>query len=629
MQNLVAPLSVSAPMSEAFSATQQVEQGDGSFAETFGENVPTADTAPQKEDDTAANYTGPMVWNGLLPAAPTFALVIGLATGGGVPGETAESGVEAAKGMVERGAIDTDTALPGLQQTDISNLSPVNQPPGEPRVGDAGHVGEQAPTVGIIAALLPASELADLASAAPADIADISFVTSDSVTPASGTAAIAPSVLTTEIANQDAIVLPQDISRPVKADPAAKQFAPVDGAQNNQVNPRQTPAVGTQDAGPVAIKVNPDGAEGSIIQDGDRFNPKAEEHGGFDSQGSAPAILRPITAQTDVVEKISGPVPLDQASSVLSDQIDGLQSSATLVDPVAATQATVVPLDQTAAPQSPTTSFWERSFSGPAALTRMASATAVDEPPEKTTTSSETAEVADEADSSDDPARPASALDKAPGSASSTTGTSLSGPHPGAASSYTGSPDVQSDAVDGFVSGGVLSGLDGNQGLLGRWHQSFDPLAMAATPNTPTGSQSGANGLQSLPVQHVASQLAAVLVRNASSVTELALAPEELGRVKLRMKSDPANPDRMVILISVDRPETLDLFRRHAGELADAIRNAGYSGADIGFDQSGGEGASGQRREPSSLAPALSFDDVDQTQATPMRSVGASLDLRL
>ena len=161
----------------------------------------------------------------------------------------------------------------------------------------------------------------------------------------------------------------------------------------------------------------------------------------------------------------------------------------------------------------------------------------------------------------------------------------------------------------------------------GRWLHAFDPLA--ATSQLPAGPLSGTSGIQSLPVPQVAAQLAAVLVRNASSVTELALAPEELGRVKLRMEQDTANPDRMVIMISVDRPETLDLFRRHSSELADAIRNAGYSGADIGFDQSGGEGASGQRREPSSLASAASFDDLDQPQVTQMRSVGASLDLRL
>ena len=35
----------------------------------------------------------------------------------------------------------------------------------------------------------------------------------------------------------------------------------------------------------------------------------------------------------------------------------------------------------------------------------------------------------------------------------------------------------------------------------------------------------------------------------------------------LKLKPDAANPDRMVVMITFERPETLDLFRRHAGDL--------------------------------------------------------------
>ena len=133
----------------------------------------------------------------------------------------------------------------------------------------------------------------------------------------------------------------------------------------------------------------------------------------------------------------------------------------------------------------------------------------------------------------------------------------------------------------------------------------------------------------SLPVPQVAAQLASVLLSSTDKATELALAPEELGRVRLRLEPDPANPDRLVILINVERPETLDLFRRHAGELAEAIRAAGYSGADIGFGQHG-QGQGQDRQQPSDMfGIGKTSDDPGPTQPALRHATGANLDLRL
>lgn len=146
--------------------------------------------------------------------------------------------------------------------------------------------------------------------------------------------------------------------------------------------------------------------------------------------------------------------------------------------------------------------------------------------------------------------------------------------------------------------------------------------------STPAASP-GAGGSLSLPVQMVALQLAGVLVQASDRVTELALAPEELGKVRLRMEQDAANPDRLTILINVERPETLDLFRRHAGELAEAIRNAGYSGAQIDFGHQGQDGGAQQDRGRSSAGPDLASDEVAPIQHSPRMMAGATLDLRL
>jgi hypothetical protein len=176
--------------------------------------------------------------------------------------------------------------------------------------------------------------------------------------------------------------------------------------------------------------------------------------------------------------------------------------------------------------------------------------------------------------------------------------------------------------------------------LLTGWEEGpSDPRAEAedavASPASPSlgpvsATRGGGAGQVILSIPQVAAQLTGVLVARADGATEVALAPEELGRVRLRLEPDTTNPDRMVILVSVERPETLDLFRRHAGELAEAIRAAGYSGADIGF----GQGSTGQDREKpnaSGEAPWVpaSEDPVQMLSAPRPVVAGASLDLRL
>lgn len=172
---------------------------------------------------------------------------------------------------------------------------------------------------------------------------------------------------------------------------------------------------------------------------------------------------------------------------------------------------------------------------------------------------------------------------------------------------------------------------DGENGLLDSREQ-FDPALLSGAFLQFSSGFSAAPGppsLSSLPVQQIAAQLATVLVDVSDKVTELALSPEELGRVSLRLEPDAANPDRMTVLINVERPETLDLFRRHAGELADAIKAAGYAGADISFGQHGQGGSPDQRPRENTFGSGRLSED--QTPVTPARRevVGATLDLRL
>jgi|GEM_PF-1364763 len=87
-------------------------------------------------------------------------------------------------------------------------------------------------------------------------------------------------------------------------------------------------------------------------------------------------------------------------------------------------------------------------------------------------------------------------------------------------------------------------------------------------------------------------------VRNgrAESV-ELSLAPEGLGHLRLSLQPEG---DVMRVLISAERPETVDLMRRHADQLAQEFRQAGYAGATLSFGQWGTGGAA----HPPAQAPA-------------------------
>ena len=99
------------------------------------------------------------------------------------------------------------------------------------------------------------------------------------------------------------------------------------------------------------------------------------------------------------------------------------------------------------------------------------------------------------------------------------------------------------------------------------------------------------------------------------AVTELRLAPEELGHVRIEMRQDG---DRLVMTVSAERQDTLDLLRRHASELAADLRSSGQTGLDLSFGRWSGadrqadppaqplaSGASGAENPLPSAAPIV------------------------
>lgn len=127
---------------------------------------------------------------------------------------------------------------------------------------------------------------------------------------------------------------------------------------------------------------------------------------------------------------------------------------------------------------------------------------------------------------------------------------------------------------------------------------------LQATPlpglDRPAASQPAAH----LPMP--ASVPAAILAQApqaAVAPVEVVLNPEELGKLRFEIHQQG---DHIKVVLAVERPETLDLLRRHADQLVQEFRAAGYSGASLSFGHWGGQqgGASGQSAPAEPYAPA-------------------------
>ena len=110
---------------------------------------------------------------------------------------------------------------------------------------------------------------------------------------------------------------------------------------------------------------------------------------------------------------------------------------------------------------------------------------------------------------------------------------------------------------------------------------------------------------------------------------EIRLSPDELGRVKLSMVPGEAG---LVVQLVAERPETLDLLRRHADLLAAELRDAGYSGLQFSFSGEGGNKT--QAFELSEDSPDTSGEPFASVKPAALRqaSVAGSnsgLDIRL
>jgi len=127
--------------------------------------------------------------------------------------------------------------------------------------------------------------------------------------------------------------------------------------------------------------------------------------------------------------------------------------------------------------------------------------------------------------------------------------------------------------------------------------------------------------------RHIVQQMAEAVHRNGGDRgVDLLLNPAELGRVRISLSPGEAG---MTVQILADRPETLDLIRRHIDLLAQDFQSLGYEATDFAFSQHQDSAQNGtSQSEPS---PMEGFDaDAPQMPEHPTTSILTDrVDIRL
>tara|TARA_R100001369_G_scaffold86602_3_gene121244 strand:+ start:155 stop:631 length:477 start_codon:yes stop_codon:yes gene_type:complete len=119
------------------------------------------------------------------------------------------------------------------------------------------------------------------------------------------------------------------------------------------------------------------------------------------------------------------------------------------------------------------------------------------------------------------------------------------------------------------------------------------PRAQQAHPVTPMLARA-----EIMP--HIARQLVEVMGQAAHRPTEIVLSPEELGRVRMSMLAEDG---KITVSILTERPETLDLMRRHIDQLGQSFRSMGYDQISFSFGQ-GAQSGDQSSKNPSANNPS-------------------------
>ncbi|PJI86133.1 flagellar hook-length control protein FliK [Yoonia maricola] len=141
---------------------------------------------------------------------------------------------------------------------------------------------------------------------------------------------------------------------------------------------------------------------------------------------------------------------------------------------------------------------------------------------------------------------------------------------------------------------------------------------LTSSPTTVAGTASPETARQ------VATQIAIAVSHGPGKTTEIALNPEELGRVRLSLS---AVDGAISLNILAERPETSDLIRRHMDLLSQEFRQLGYTSISFSFgDQKDEANAQGTPLDETAEPEVQEIAETPQIVSEPPTS---GLDLRI
>lgn len=158
------------------------------------------------------------------------------------------------------------------------------------------------------------------------------------------------------------------------------------------------------------------------------------------------------------------------------------------------------------------------------------------------------------------------------------------------------------------------------------------PSQPAVTEAAPSPARAAPTAAAPPPPQQQAAGALAALIRDSGAQVagdarriELVLTPEDLGRIRFDLTP---GRDGLQVTLAAERPETLDLLRRHAGDLLAELEAAGYGGATLNFGSGGNAPAAFAAPEPG-FEPPDTPPTATPPQPRPVLRVAGGLDLRL
>lgn len=130
-----------------------------------------------------------------------------------------------------------------------------------------------------------------------------------------------------------------------------------------------------------------------------------------------------------------------------------------------------------------------------------------------------------------------------------------------------------------------------------------------------------------------AQQLAHAIVQSVGAgrdgALELSLRPDELGQLRFDIST---SGDKLSVIVFVERPEAMDLFRRHAEHLLTELRLAGFAQPSLSFgewSQRNARSAAPQPDTGSALPPESAAELFAPPSASQKTAATGRLDLRL